>query len=82
MPVDKHNRTLSGEELAQLREQTNLDHLVDTPEAAGLLDLRPQTLRRWSSEGSGPLQPVRIGNRLRWRVADIRRLLAGESVAA
>jgi hypothetical protein len=36
---------------------------------------RPQTLRGWACLGNGPIQPVRIGCRLGWRTADVRRLL-------
>ncbi len=54
---------------------------LETDEAALMLGLAPQALRRWSCEG-GPIKAARVGNRLRWKVADIRRLLAGESIAA
>ncbi|MQW91107.1 helix-turn-helix domain-containing protein [Acinetobacter wanghuae] len=48
--------------------------LVSTNEAARLLCLRPQTLRKWAMDGSGPIQPIKIGNRLRWRFIDIEEL--------
>lgn len=44
-------------------------------EAAAHLGLRPQTLRSWASTGSGPIQPLRVANRLRWRTDDLRKLL-------
>ena len=68
-------------DLSQLREQTGITLLV-TNEAAALLRLRPQTMRRWACDGSGPIKPRRIAGRLRWPLADIKALLAGESVAA
>lgn len=48
--------------------------LATTNEAAHLMCLRPQTLRKWAMNGSGPIQPIKIGNRLRWRLADIEGL--------
>ena len=53
--------------------------VVGTEQAAHYLNLRPQTLRAWSCLGSGLLRPIRVSNRLAWRTADIRRLLAGEA---
>lgn len=48
-----------------------------TAAAANFLSFKSQTLRAWASQQRGPIQPVRIGGRLRWRWADLRRL-AGE----
>lgn len=48
--------------------------LVTTDEAARLLSLRPQTLRKWAMDGSGPIKPIKLGNRLRWRFKDIEEL--------
>ena len=49
---------------------------LPTNEAAQHLNRRPQTLRGWSQQGIGPLQPAAvIKRRLAWPVADIRRLL-------
>ena len=49
---------------------------VTTEAAAHFLNRRPQTLRGWSQQGIGPLQPAAvIKRRLAWPVADIRRLL-------
>jgi len=54
---------------------------VSTVEAACLLGRAPQTLRHWSAHpGLGPIHPVKIGRRggpLRWRLADIERLILG-----
>lgn len=49
--------------------------LVPTEVAAYHLCRQPQTLREWACLDRGLLRPVRIGNRLGWRTADIRRLL-------
>lgn len=48
---------------------------VSSTEAAHHLGMAPQTLRLWACRGKGPLRPVKVGGRLRWRTADIRRLL-------
>jgi hypothetical protein len=82
MALDTQNRTLSDDELTRLYERTSPHYLITTEEAAALLRLRPQTLRRWACENSGPLKPRRIGGRLRWLFADVKSLAAGESVAA
>ena len=51
--------------------------VVPTGEAANLLGLRPQTLRKWATYG-GPIKPVKIGGRLGWPASDLKRLLRGE----
>jgi hypothetical protein len=53
--------------------------VVGTEQAAFYLNLKPQTLRAWSCLGSGLLRPIRISNRLAWRTAEIRDLLAREA---
>lgn len=40
--------------------------LLTTNEAAELLGLQPQTLRRWAIYESGPLTPIRYGRLIRW----------------
>lgn len=52
--------------------------LLSTNEAAKLLAMRPQTLRKWAMDGSGPIQPIKIGNRLRWKLKDIKELCNAE----
>jgi hypothetical protein len=51
--------------------------LVPTDCAAYHLNRRPQTLREWACLENGLLRPVRIGSRLGWRTADLRRILKG-----
>lgn len=63
----------------QLCDAVAVDHTITTAEAAALLGVAPQTLRRWSCQGSGPIRPRHVGGRLRWPVADIRTVLAGTS---
>ncbi len=52
---------------------------IPTREAAYHLRRSPQTLHAWScGSRNGPIQPVRDGGQLRWRVSDIKALLGGE----
>ena len=52
---------------------------IPTREAAYHLHRSPQTLHAWScGSRNGPIQPVRDGGQLRWRVADIKALLGVE----
>lgn len=48
---------------------------LTTDELAYYLDRKPQTLRGWACLENGPIRPLRIGGRLAWPVADLRRLL-------
>lgn len=48
---------------------------VPTEQAAHYLLRRPQTLREWACREHGLLRPIRVGARLAWPVADIRKLL-------
>ena len=48
---------------------------VDTDCAAWHLNRKPQTLRVWACDESGPLRPIRINGRLAWPVAELRRVL-------
>uniref|UniRef100_E6PW64 Uncharacterized protein n=1 Tax=mine drainage metagenome TaxID=410659 RepID=E6PW64_9ZZZZ len=61
---------------AQLRDA--LAKILPTPEAAQALGRKPQTLRRWACDGSGPIKPIRINGRLHWAVADLQKILNGE----
>lgn len=51
--------------------------LLETKEAAAVLRYQSQTLRKWACYDNGPIRPVRIAGRLRWRVADIAALVEG-----
>ena len=50
---------------------------IPNREAAAALTFKPQTLRSWSSSGTGPIRSIKIGGRLYWRVTDLIRLLEG-----
>jgi len=52
--------------------------VLDTNTAAGLINRRPQTLRRWACLEDGPIRPIRINGRLAWRISDLRSLLSGD----
>jgi hypothetical protein len=52
---------------------------LPTNEAAPAVHRQPQTLRKWAALKCGPIRPLRIHGRLAWRVADLRKLLRGES---
>ena len=38
------------------------------------MDLQPQTLRKWVMNGRGTIQPIKIDNRLKWKLKDIEAL--------
>ncbi|MEN4984471.1 helix-turn-helix domain-containing protein [Acinetobacter modestus] len=51
--------------------------LCTTAEAAQLLGMQPQTLRKWAINENGPIVPKRHGRLLRWNRNEILRF-AGE----
>ena len=53
--------------------------ILTTTEAAKALNRADQTMRKWACLEIGPIRPVRIHGRLAWRVADIAKLLNGET---
>jgi hypothetical protein len=55
----------------------SLPAVLTTKEAAQLINRKPQTLFKWSSQECGPIRPIRINGRLAWRVEDLRALLEG-----
>jgi len=50
---------------------------IPNREAAAALTLKPQTMRSWSSSGTGPIRSIKIGGRLYWRTTDLIALLEG-----
>jgi excisionase family DNA binding protein len=54
--------------------------LLDTKQAAGYLDLSPNTLDRWRYEGKGP-HFVKLGRAVRYRVQDLDAFLEAGTVA-
>ena len=64
----------SGRKISEINELL----LISTKQAAQIMGLQPQTLRKWAMDGSGPIQPIKIGNRLRWKLKDIKELCSAE----
>jgi hypothetical protein len=48
---------------------------LPTPEAAYHLNRATQTLRLWAMRNDGPVKCLRVGGRLAWPVADIKRVM-------
>jgi hypothetical protein len=48
---------------------------LPTPEAAYHLNRANQTLRLWAMRNDGPVKCLRVGGRLQWPVADIKRVM-------
>lgn len=64
-----------------MKKETNHPHLqrlaVGVQDAALMLGIAQQTLRNWVSAGRSPVQPVKIGARTMFRVADIHSFVNG-----
>jgi len=54
---------------------TETRSVLPTEEAAAHLNRQPQTLRKWAMNGEGPIQPIKVGRRLGWPVAGLRKLV-------
>ncbi len=65
-------------ELAATNRREELPLGLTTRQAAAILGRKPKTLRKWSSEGSGPLAPRKCHGRLIWPLASIEKLLKGQ----
>jgi predicted DNA-binding transcriptional regulator AlpA len=52
------------------------DRLWDIVELANRLKIPVKTIRNKLSDGTWPIQPLRIGRALRWREADVEQALA------
>ncbi len=48
---------------------------LDTAATAYYLRKARQTLRIWACKENGPIRPIRVGARLHWKTAEIRKLL-------
>lgn len=53
--------------------------VLTTKQAAAVIGLAPQTLRKWACYDTAPLgiKPVKIGRSVRWQIDDIAKLLEG-----
>ena len=52
------------------------DALMDIQDLANRLKIPKKTIRNKLSNGTWPIQPVRIGRALRWRESDVARAIA------
>ena len=66
--------SIEAKQVPQPIDRETRTHLP-TDEAAYHLNRQVQTLRIWACKENGPLRPVRIGGRLAWPVAEIKRVL-------
>lgn len=74
--TDQSNTVLIPHGLATIAAGRDI---LPTNEAAALLRFAPQTLRKWACYDTGPIRPIRIAGRLRWRTADLLKLINGEA---
>lgn len=63
-----------GEKLVHTAIYAGTPH-VNHIYAASMLGYSAATLRNWSSQSNGPIQPRRINGRPYWRMRDIRKML-------
>ncbi|MGJ7579820.1 DUF4224 domain-containing protein [Variovorax sp. RHLX14] len=61
----------------RLAELFPLSTMLENVAAAKVLGKKPQTLRRWSSQQSGPIQSTKVVGRIMWSIADLQNLLDG-----
>ncbi len=55
------------------------DLLIDINDLSRQLKIPPKTIRNKLSNGTWPLDPIRIGRALRWRQSRVDRLKRGET---
>ena len=58
------------------------DWLIDIKDLGQQLKIPEKTIRNKLSNGTWPLEPVRIGRALRWRQTEVDRLKRGEPLTA
>ncbi len=51
------------------------DHLIDIKDLAEVLKIPAKTIRNKLSNGTWPIDPLRIGKTLRWRQSDVQAFL-------
>jgi predicted DNA-binding transcriptional regulator AlpA len=56
--------------------------LLDKRELAAFLGMTPNAIGAAMCRGQFPLQPLRIGSRLRWRASDVRAWIETQSRGA
>ena len=58
------------------RVQTVNERLIDINDLSKVLKINPKTIRNKLSNGSWPIEPVRVGKLLRWRISDVEAFLS------
>jgi len=58
------------------RVQTMNERLIDINDLSKVLKINPKTIRNKLSNGSWPIEPMRVGKMLRWRVSDVEAFLS------
>jgi len=61
---------------------TTDDRLIDPDEAAKILGTTPGTLSVWRCTKRYPLRYIRVGRRVRYRLADIEAFIESRAVSA
>ena len=61
-------------------QASSISPLVDRPEAAEYLGVKPQTLAAWSTTKLYPLPYVKIGRLVKYRKADLDRFIQSRVV--
>ena len=56
-----------------------MDRLIDIDDLSGCLKIPAKTIRNKLSNGTWPIQPIRIGRALRWRESDVAATIASLS---
>jgi len=51
------------------------ERLIDINDLAEILKIPPKTIRNKLSNGTWPIEPLRIGKAVRWRSSDIEAFL-------
>ena len=59
---------------------TTFPELLDERNAAAALNVKPQTLAVWRSNGRYPLPFIRVGRCVRYRAADLQKFLESRTV--
>ena len=49
--------------------------LIGIKDLAYLLDLKPQTIRNKLANNSFPIQPIKIGGSVRWRLVEVTEFI-------
>jgi len=54
------------------------EQLIDINDLAAVLKVPAKTIRNKLSNGTWPIEPLRIGKALRWRQSDVNAFIGGE----